>query len=167
LLIDENGNKLGEVGNFEAMRIAKEHQLDLVEISPNSHPPVCKIMDFGKFKYDLAKADKKNHQNLKNSELKEIRLSANIDQHDLSFKAKKAKDFLEKGHSVKISLRLVGRENIFADRAISVFDRFAEIAEGTYENRPQKSGNRIEANIIKKKEINVEVKDPQRNNKEN
>ena len=151
LFVDAEGNNLGEKTLFEAQNLAREAGLDLVEISPNNHPPVAKVMDFGKFKYDLAKQAKKN-QATKSSELKEIRLSANIDDHDIAFKAKQALSFLEKGHQVHVTMRLVGRQNIFADRAIQVFKTFAEMNGLTYENPPRKTGNRIEAHLIRPKE---------------
>lgn len=161
MLIDQNGEKLGEQPIFEALKLARENNLDLVEISPHNNPPVCRIMDYGKFKYDQAKKDKKNQQNRKESELKEIRLSANIDQHDLDFKAKRALEFIEKGHLVRVNMRLVGRENIFVDRALGVFREFADMINMTYESNPRKQGNRIEANLIKPKvKENAQIKNP-------
>lgn len=134
--------------------MADEAVLDLVEISPNSRPPVCRIMDYGKFKYEQAKQDKK--QNKKEAGLKEIRLSAKIDQHDLNFKAKQATGFFSKGSQVRVSMRLVGRENIFVDRALTVFQEFANLTNLTYENPPKKNGNRIEATLTKPNDAKTE-----------
>ncbi len=159
MVIDQNGDRIGEIATFEALKLAQNAALDLVEISPHNNPPVCRIMDYGKFKYDQAKQAKKNNQNSKVSELKEIRLSANIDQHDLDFKAKRAIEFIEKGHLVRVNMRLVGRENIFVDRALGVFREFAEKTHMAYESSPRKQGNRIEANLIKPKvKENAETK---------
>lgn len=136
--------------------------MDLVEISPHSNPPVCRIMDYGKFKYDLSKQDKK--QVKKEGSLKEIRLSAKIDLHDLSFKSKQAISFIEKGYQVKVSMRLVGRENIFVDRALRVFQNFADISGFGYESTPRKVGNRIESMLVKKaKKEDAQTKDSQSN----
>lgn len=166
LLINTDGDRVGEVAIFEALKAAKELDLDLVEIAPNSTPPVCRIMDFGKFKYDLAKAEKKNSQHSKDNELKEIRLSAKIDDHDMAFKAKQARAFMNKGHQVKVSMRLVGRENIFIDRAFGVFNQFAGLANSVYENQPKRFGNRMEAMLITNK-IEDETKNPQSDKKTN
>lgn len=152
------------MSTFEAQRLAEEKSLDLVEISPHNNPPVCRIMDYGKFKYDLAKQEKKKNLNRRDTELKEIRLSANIDQHDLDFKAKRAAEFIEKGHLVRVNMRLVGRENIFVSRALDVFKEFADKNNLTYESAPRKQGNRIEAVLIKPKvKENAETKNPQSN----
>jgi translation initiation factor IF-3 len=117
-------------------------------------------MDFGKFKYDMSKQEK--NQAKKEGGLKEIRLSAKIDTHDLEFKAKQVIGFIEKGYQVRVSMRLVGRENIFVDRALEVFNKFAENAGLSYENTPKKVGNRIEAMLSKVKK-DAKTENPQRN----
>lgn len=163
LLIDENGDNHGEKNLFEAQQLARVAELDLVEIAPNSRPPVCRIMDFGKFKYDLAKQSKQNKAK-KESELKETRLTANISDHDLGIKAKQAATFIDKGNIVRVTMRLKGRENIFADRALSVFENFKNISNLDYENPPKKQGSRIEAILIRKKgSQDGETQNPQSN----
>ncbi len=131
--------------------MAKEKGLDLVEINPTSRPPVCKIMDFGKYKYDLAKKIKEAKGRQKETELKEIRLTAKIGDHDIEYKAKNAKEFFAEGHKVKVSMRLRGRENIFVEQAIGVFIKFAQMADLDYERRPVKTGNQIVAMLTAKK----------------
>jgi translation initiation factor IF-3 len=110
-------------------------------------------MDFGKYKYDLAKKQKENRVRQKETELKEVRLTAKIGDHDIEYKAKNAKEFFAEGHKVKVSMRLRGRENIFVDNAIKVFYKFAEKADLSFEGRPMKTGNQIVAMLTAKKEI--------------
>ncbi len=109
-------------------------------------------MDFGKYKYDQAKKNKEQKAKQKENELKEVRLTAKIGEHDLTYKAEQTKEWLEKDFKVRVNMRLRGRENIFANKAMEVFSRFAEIAGITYENPPRKSGNVISANILGQKE---------------
>lgn len=151
-VIDEEGNVLGEMDNQKAQELARERGLDLVEINPNSRPPICKLMDFGKYKYDLAKKEKEQNKKQKENELKEIRLTLKISDHDLSYKAKNARDFFDRGNKVRASLRLRGRENVFFDQAFKVFERFSKLSGLDYEHAPIKSGNIISATIAKIKE---------------
>ena len=136
----------------DAIILAKEKNLDIVEINPTTRPPICKLMDFGKFKYDSAKKIKESKAKTKEIELKEIRLTAKIGDHDIEYKAKKAQEFLAHGDKVKVSMRLRGRENAFADNAFAVFDKFAVMAEVTYEKRPFRAGNQITVMIANKKD---------------
>jgi translation initiation factor IF-3 len=109
-LIDEDGRQLGIFPTYEALRISKEKGLDLVEISPKANPPVCKIMDFGRYKYQLAK---KAHEAKKKQtivQVKELKLSLKIDDHDLAYKTKRMREFLEDGNKVKVTLMFRGRE---------------------------------------------------------
>jgi translation initiation factor IF-3 len=147
LVIDEEGNKLGEISNAEAISLAKEKGLDLVEINSTSRPPVCKIMDFGRYKYELAKKDKENKAKQKETGLKEIRLTANIGDHDIEYKAKQARELFDKGFKIKVSMRLRGRENAFVGNAINVFDRFSQASGLIYESRPGKLGNMLNAMV--------------------
>lgn len=124
----------------------------MVEINPTARPPICKIMDFGKYKYDLAKKQKESRAKQKEVELKEIRLTAKIGDHDIAYKAERAKDFFDSGDKVKVSMRLRGRENIFVENAFLVFTKFAEVANLDYETPPRKMGNQIVAMLTSKKE---------------
>lgn len=127
----------------EALNIAYEKGLDLVEINPTNRPPICKMMDFGRYKYDLAKKEKESKARRKEVELKEIRLTFKIGDHDIDYKAKQARGFFDDGDKVKVSMRLRGRENAFGDVAMGVFQKFAEKTGLVYENRPQRAGNQI------------------------
>ena len=109
-LIGENGEQLGIMSAREAMKLAEEAELDLVKIAPTAKPPVCKIIDYGKYRYELARKEKEAKKKQKVVELKEIRLSPNIDLNDLNTKMNAAKKFLSKGDKVKITLRFRGRE---------------------------------------------------------
>lgn len=166
MLIDAEGTSLGVLSLFSALQKAKEAGLDLVEISPNNVPPVAKIMDFGRYKYEQEKKDKDNKAHSKQFEDKEIRLSAKIGDHDLQVKANKAKGLSAKGHKINVALRLRGRENIFADRAVDVIRKFADLADMDLVEQPKKLGNQIRANLIKRKNTgsqDAEVKDSQIN----
>ena len=110
----------------EALRLAGERELDLVEISPNANPPVCKLMDYGKFRFEKQKREKEQRKNQKVVELKEIRLSLNIGDHDFETKLSHAQKFLGEGNKVKASIRFRGREMAHASRGNDVMDRFAE-----------------------------------------
>lgn len=109
-LIGEDGEQLGVMSSKDAMKLAREADLDLVKIAPNAKPPVCKIVDYGKYRYELARKEKEAKKKQKVTEVKEIRLSPNIDNNDLNTKANQARKFLSKGDKVKVALRFRGRE---------------------------------------------------------
>lgn len=109
-LIGENGEQLGVMPSREAMKLAREAELDLVKIAPTAKPPVCKIIDYGKFKYEQTRKEKEAKKKQKTTDVKEIRLSPNIDMNDLNTKANQARKFLTKGDKVKVALRFRGRE---------------------------------------------------------
>lgn len=136
----------------EALNIAYDQGLDLVEINPTNRPPICKIMDFGRYKYDMAKKEKESKAKRKEVELKEIRLTFKIGDHDIEYKAKQAKEFFDNGDKVKVSMRLRGRENAFNDLALAVFQKFAEKTGLAYENKPLRAGNQIVAMLTAPKE---------------
>ncbi len=125
-VISSTGEMLGVMTPQEALRLAEEENLDLVKISPNAVPPVCKIMDWGKFKFEQAKKEKENRRNQKVVELKEVQLSMTIDVGDLNVKAKQARKFLDAGNKVKVSIRLRGRQMAHSSLAKDVMARFAE-----------------------------------------
>ena len=109
-LIGEDGQQLGIMSSREAMKIAREAELDLVKIAPQAKPPVCKIIDYGKYRYELARKEKEAKKKQKTIEVKEVRLSPNIDSNDLNTKIASARKFIEKGNKVKVTLRFRGRE---------------------------------------------------------
>ena len=125
-LIGENGEQLGIMSVREAMKLAEEAELDLVKIAPTAKPPVCKIIDYGKYRYELARKEKEARKKQKVVELKEIRLSPNIDSNDLNTKMNAAKKFLSKGDKVKITLRFRGREMAHMASSKHILDDFAQ-----------------------------------------
>lgn len=151
MLIDEDGANLGVKALREALDKAYDLGLDLVEINPTNRPPICKIMDFGKHKYDAAKREKEARAKQKVVELKEIRLTFRIGDHDLDYKAKQAREFFDGGDTVRVSMRLRGRENTMLDNALKVFARFADKTGLDYESVPRKNGNQIVSVLTAKK----------------
>lgn len=130
-LIDEHGIQLGVMSKAEAQRIADFRNLDLVNISPAAKPPVCKIMDYGKYRFDMIKKDKEaiKAQKAKIVEVKEIRLSQNIDSGDVQTKAKHAINFLKDGNKVKVTLRMYGRQLSHTDISVGVLNGFYELVK--------------------------------------
>ncbi|CUX65759.1 MAG: translation initiation factor IF-3 [Lacrimispora sphenoides] len=126
LLIGENGEKLGIMSTRDALQMAKEAELDLVKIAPTAKPPVCKIIDYGKYRYELARKEKEAKKKQKVIEVKEVRLSPNIDTNDLNTKMSAARKFLEKGDKVKVTLRFRGREMAHMSKSRYILDDFAE-----------------------------------------
>jgi translation initiation factor IF-3 len=125
-LIGEEGQQLGIMSSKEAMKLAEEAGLDLVKIAPTATPPVCKIVDYGKYKYEQLRKEKEARKKQKVVEIKEIRLSPNIDTNDLNTKVSAAKKFLEKGNKVKVTLRFRGREMAHMNSSKHILDDFAE-----------------------------------------
>ena len=126
-LIGENGDQLGIVDVRAAQKMADEKELDLVKIAPNSVPPVCKLMDYGKYRFEMSKRDKEQRKNQKIIELKEIRLSATIDVRDMEIKAKQTVKFLADGDKVKVSIRFRGRQITHGEIGMDVMTRFYEM----------------------------------------
>jgi len=123
-VISDEGEQLGIMSAREAMDIAEERGLDLVKISPNAQPPVCKIMDYGKFRFEQSKKQKEAKKNQHIITIKEVRLSTNIDRHDLDVKAKSVSKFLKAGDKVKVSLRFRGRQMTHTDMGREVMEDF-------------------------------------------
>ena len=125
-LIGENGEQLGVMPVKEAMKLAKEANLDLVKIAPTAKPPVCKIIDYGKYRYEMARREKEAKKKQKVIEVKEVRLSPNIDTNDLNTKMNNARKFIQKGNKVKVTLRFRGREMAHMSNSKHILDDFAE-----------------------------------------
>ena len=144
-LIGENGEQLGIMSAREAMKLAEEAELDLVKIAPTAKPPVCKIIDYGKYRYELARKEKEARKKQKVVEIKEIRLSPNIDSNDLNTKMNAAKKFLSKGDKVKITLRFRGREMAHPEQGLNVLERLAEDLKpyATVESKPKMEGRNM------------------------
>ncbi len=126
-LIDENGEQKGVMKTFDAIHMAEEAGLDLVEVSPNANPPVCKILDFGKYRYELEKKQRDAKKNQAVIKVKEIRMQPKIDKHDLETKSKFIAEFLTEGNKVKVSIRFRGRELAHPELGKDVLDRILEI----------------------------------------
>ncbi len=144
-VIGTDGEMLGVMSSFQAQRLANEAEMDLVKISPNAVPPVCKIMDYSKFKYEQSKREKENRKNQTVVELKEIRLSMTIDVGDIAVKTKQCLKFLEAGNKVKVSIRMKGRENARAYQGVKVMQEFFEGLEGkaVQDKKPSTEGRMI------------------------
>lgn len=125
-LIGSQGEQIGIMNSREAMRLANEAELDLVMIAPQAKPPVCKIIDFGKYQYEQARKEKEARKKQKVIEIKEIRMTPNIEENDLMTKVKSARKFLEKGNKVKVTLRFRGREMSHMNQNRHILDDFAE-----------------------------------------
>ena len=144
-LIGPDGEQIGVVSSREAQKIADEAGLDLVKIAPNAKPPVCKVIDYGKYRYDLARKEKDAKKKQKTVELKEIRLSPNIDTNDLNTKVGAARKFITKGDKVKVTLRFRGREMAHTDLGLEVQKKFAAaLPEAVVEKQPKLEGRSMQ-----------------------
>lgn len=138
-LIGTDGEQLGIMSSQDALKIAEEAELDLVCISPMAKPPVCKIIDYGKYRYEMIRRDKEAKKKQKIVELKEVRLSPNIDTNDLATKTNAARKFLEKGNKVKVTLRFRGREMSHMNQSRYILDDFAKsLADIAVIDKPSK-----------------------------
>lgn len=141
-VIDSDGTQLGIMPIAEAMRLADEKNTDLVKIAPQAKPPVCKIMDYGKYRFEQAKREKEAQKNQRVIEIKEVRLSLNIDTHDFETKANQAIKFLKSGNRVKVSIRFRGREMAHPENGLVTMSKFAEAVSeyGTVEKPAKLEG---------------------------
>jgi translation initiation factor IF-3 len=143
LLIDDQGNKMGVVPTAEAIRMAEGRELDLVEVAPLATPPVCRILDYGKYRFQQQKRDKDARKKQKNQSVKEMKMRPKLDTHDYDFKVKAIRAFLEDGHRVKVSIFFRGREMAFLDRGREVLNRVREAVDpvGKVESEPRMEGS--------------------------
>ena len=144
-LIDQEGQNKGVVPYFDALKLAEEAGLDLVEIAPNSVPPVCKILDYGRFRFNEQKKQAEARKKQKTVEVKEIKLRPSIDKHDYDVKMKAVQRFFEEGDKVKVTLRFRGREMAHQDLGKDLLDRVAEDvkAAGKIESFPRLEGRQM------------------------
>lgn len=144
-LIDVDGKQVGVVPSKKALEMAYDKKLDLVKVAPNAKPPVCRIMDYGKYKYEMAKKEKEARKNQKVINIKEIRLTPNIEDHDLNIKAKRAIGFLKDGDKVKVSVRFRGRQMGHTDMGKEVLAKFIEITSeaGVVDKKPKMEGRNM------------------------
>ena len=152
-LIGEDGEQKGIMPIKEAMRLAQEVELDLVKIAPKAQPPVCKIIDYGKYRYELARKEKEAKKKQKTVEVKEVRLSPNIDTNDLNTKVNNAKKFISKGNKVKITLRFRGREMAHVQQSKHILDDFAELLKdiAVVEKQPKLEGRSMSMVLTEKR----------------
>ncbi len=165
LVIDEAGNRLGEFMTEDAIRLAQERGLDLVEVAPTARPPVCRVTDYGRMKYEKKKKDAAARRNQVQVQLKEIKLRPKTDEHDLDFKVRHGRRFLEEGNKVKVTVRFRGREmahrNIGEEQCMEFFDAVKDL--GLVETPPRMEGRQmfmIIAPIKKKQPKPVNVREP-------
>lgn len=151
-LVNEEGQQVGVVPTETALSLATDVDLDLVEVAPEAKPPVCRIMDYGKYKYRQKKrareAKKKSHA----GEIKELRLRPKIDDHDLQVKLRKAREFLEAGQKVVVNVFFRGREIMHKEFGVALLERFHEALEdiAKIENQPREEGRRVGFTLVKK-----------------
>lgn len=152
-LIGENGEQLGIVSKDEALSIAEDKGLDLVLMSGGTNPPVCKLLDYGKFKYESLKKDKEIKKAQKIVEIKEVRLSMTIEEHDIAYRVASATKFLQDGNKLKVTLRMKGREQAYVKKAIEVVKEFClRLSEvGTIDKEPELLGRNIFVVVSPKK----------------
>ncbi len=152
--VGDDGTQYGIISRDEALRAAEEKGLDLVLIAPNANPPVCKIMDYGKFKYQQEKKKKEAKKKQTKIEVKEIKLSVKIAQNDIDYKVKHAREFLEKGKHVKFRVFLRGREMANPEAGIEVLNRVIPMIEdvGVVEKKPHLEGRYINMLVLPKKD---------------
>lgn len=144
-LIGENGEKQGVISLSDALNMASERNLDLVLVAPNGNPPVCKIMNYGKYKFEQSKKEKEAKKKQKTLEIKELRVTPNIEDHDFSFKSKNARKFLQDGNKVKITVRFRGREVNNVKSGEFVLNKFIQELEdiATVEKKPKLEGKNM------------------------
>ncbi len=144
-LIDSEGEMIGIVPGKEALKLAVEKNLDLVKIAPQAAPPVCRIMDYGKYMFELSKKEKEARKNQKVVSVKEVRISAGIEEHDFDFKAKNAMKFLKDGDKVKVTIKFRGREMNYTALGAQMLEKFAAAVEefGTVERKPKLEGRNM------------------------
>ena len=144
-VVDQNGEQLGVMSSRDALALAEERQLDLVKIAPQARPPVCKLMDYGKYRFEQSKKEREFRKNQKVITVKEVRLSATIEDHDIDVKFKNAVKFLKDGNKVKVTIRFRGRQITHSDIGRQDMNEFADrIKEyGTVDKAPQIEGRNM------------------------
>lgn len=144
-VIDDQGNQLGVMDPREAYRMAQDRELDLVEVSPQTTPPVCRLMDYGRWKYETARKGRESKAKKKTSELREVKMRPKIDEHDYQVKSKMVQRLLKEGDKVKVTMRFRGREVVHSEIALKLLDRvFNDAAElAIIENKPRLEGRNM------------------------
>jgi translation initiation factor IF-3 len=131
-LVDADGNQKGIVATMQALQMAREAGLDLVEVAPQAQPPVCKLLDYGKYKFELEKKNRESRKHQKQIRIKEIRMQPKIDEHDLDFKTRHIREFLDEGNKVKVTVRFRGREMAHTELGKEVLDRILQMLQDSF-----------------------------------
>ncbi len=144
-VVNQEGEQLGIMLTAQALALAEEQELDLVKIAPNARPPVCKLMDYGKYRFEMSKKEREIKKNQKVIETKEVRLSATIEDHDIDVKYRQAIKFLQDGNKIKVTIRFRGRQISHSEIGAEVMQEFAERIKdyGTVERRPLVEGRNM------------------------
>ena len=144
-VVNQNGEQLGIMPTAQALELAEQQELDLVNIAPNAHPPVCKLMDYGKYRFEMSKKEREIKKNQKVMETKGIQLSATIEDHDIDVKFRQAVKFLKDGNKLKVTIRFRGRQIAHSEIGQQVMQEFAERIKdyGTVERRPMLEGRQM------------------------
>jgi translation initiation factor IF-3 len=144
-LVGEKGEQLGIMPTPRALDVARQHNLDLVEVAPTAVPPVCRLIDYGKYKYEQAKKERETRKNQRVPVLREVRLRPRIDDHDFEAKVRLAKKLIDEGDKVKITVLFRGREIVHAERGLKLLKRMAEavMESATIERQPAMDGRRM------------------------
>ena len=144
-VVNQEGEQLGIMPTAQALALAEEQELDLVKIAPNARPPVCKLMDYGKYRFEMSKKEREIKKNQKVIETKEVRLSATIEDHDIDVKYRQAIKFLQDGNKIKVTIRFRGRQIAHSEIGADVMQEFAERSKdyGTVERRPLVEGRNM------------------------
>lgn len=151
-VIGEDGEQLGIMSSKDALKLAKEAGVDLVKIAPTAKPPVCKIVDYGKYRYEMVKREKEAKKKQKVTEVKEIQLTPNIEENDLNTKANQAREFVGKGNKVKVALRFRGREMAHTSTGMEVLDKFYEkVSDVAVVEKPAKLEGRSMIMVLSEK----------------
>lgn len=152
-MLDENGEQMGVMKLNDAKTYAYNRELDLVMIAPGAKPPVCRAMDYGKYRYEQAKKEKEAKKKQQTVEIKEVQLSCRIDDHDFETKANRAQKFLSAGNKVRVCLRFKGREIVYKETGIAMLERFAEYCSdyGCVDKAPKLEGRQLTMFISPKK----------------
>lgn len=144
-MIDDEGNQVGILAIRDALKVAYDKQLDLVEVAPNAKPPVCRLMDYGKFKYEQSKKEKEARKKQKTTDIKEVRMTPNIDEHDFQVKVRSVQKFLADGDKVKVVVRFKGRQIAYANLGEQRLLELSEIVKehGSIERSPKVEGRNL------------------------
>jgi len=158
-VVDENGEQLGILSTREALNLAYERNLDLVEVAPQARPVVCRIMDYGKFKYDQSKRDREARRKQRSVDIKEVKMRPRIDEHDFDVKARAVDRFLREGNKVKVTIMFRGREVVHADLGRQVLDRMAVQVQGagTVERPARLEGRTMVMFLTPRRQLRAQV----------